>query len=296
MTEMQPEGEGRRIAPKDVFDRSNMPSRWERLTNVSPKIPEDKRFLAFVAARYSGEKRLPHPDALVIPNEVLRSQRANTVGGWACAATVAIVITGLAAHNFVLASVGAVALVVAFATMVAVTGAAAPTVSEFRALKSRCETAQARLSGDSLDPEYRSTLNKMINCDEGTLAYCAAKIASEIERDPGWKPASSHLLTIDLCDELAEIGESARQIAQDREATELLEYGRLSDDPEVRQTIDADKKMRKEAIALLAARVGALADYRDRVHRLGANALRASRTASRARTLAADEMSISRLR
>jgi len=26
----------------------------------------------------------------------------------------------------------------------------------------------------------------MINDDEGTLAYCAAKIASEIEQDPRW--------------------------------------------------------------------------------------------------------------
>ena len=59
MAERQPVGAGHHIEPKDVFGRSNMPSRWERLTGVSPKIPEDRTFLSFVAARYRGETRLP---------------------------------------------------------------------------------------------------------------------------------------------------------------------------------------------------------------------------------------------
>jgi hypothetical protein len=211
-------------------------------------------------------------------------------------AAVTLAFIGLAAQLFALVFLGTVGLVAAVAVMVGVVIATAPVVTEFNGLKSRCEAAHARLSGDSLDPEFRSTLNDMINCDEGTLAYCAAKIASEIQRDPAWKSARLEFIAIDLWDELAEIGQSARQIAQDREATESLELGRLSDDPEVRQTIDADKQMRGEAITLLAARVHAFADYRDRVHRLGATALRDSRTVSRAMRLATDEMAVTKLR
>ena len=37
MAELQPVGGEREITAKDVFVRSNMPSRWERLTNVAPK-------------------------------------------------------------------------------------------------------------------------------------------------------------------------------------------------------------------------------------------------------------------
>lgn len=61
-----------RIAPQDVFKRSNMPSWWERLTGVSPKTAEDRVFLSFVAARYLGEERMPDPDALVAPESVER--------------------------------------------------------------------------------------------------------------------------------------------------------------------------------------------------------------------------------
>lgn len=50
-----------RVAPQAVFNRSNMPSWWERLTGVSPKYVEDKVYLSFVAARYRGEERLPIP-------------------------------------------------------------------------------------------------------------------------------------------------------------------------------------------------------------------------------------------
>lgn len=35
MAERQPAGAGREITPKDVFGRSNMPSRWERLDELA---------------------------------------------------------------------------------------------------------------------------------------------------------------------------------------------------------------------------------------------------------------------
>ena len=295
MTERQPAGERRQIAPTDVFERSNMPSWWERLTGVAPKIVEDRKFLAFVAARYSGEKRLPHPGTLVAPDELRRKRHASLVGGWTCMAAVTLTIIGLAASQFVLVFVGAVALIGAVAFMVSVARATAPAITQFNALKSRCEAAHARLNADSLDPEYRSTLNDMINCDEGTLAYCAAKIASEIERDPAWKSARLEVIPIDLWDEVDEIGQSARHIAEDRKATERLEQGRLRDDPEVRETIDADRQTRGEAIAFLAARVYAFADYRDRVHRLGMAAVRDSRMISRAMRFAADEQAVNKV-
>jgi len=60
MGELQPVRGEREITAKDVFVRSNMPSRWERLTNVAPKTAPDRKYLAFVAARYRGDKRLPH--------------------------------------------------------------------------------------------------------------------------------------------------------------------------------------------------------------------------------------------
>ena len=96
MSKRLPAGEPGGITPKDVFDRSNMPSWWERLTGVAPKIPEDRMFLAFVAARYSGEPRLPHPDALVAPDAVRRSQCVSSFSRWACLAAAALLIIGLA--------------------------------------------------------------------------------------------------------------------------------------------------------------------------------------------------------
>jgi hypothetical protein len=68
-----------------------------------------------------------------------------------------------------------------------------------------------------------------------------------------------------LWDEVAGIGRSAKQIADDRQALEGLERDRLCDAKDVRATIVEYKKLRKQAIALLAARVYAFADYRDRV-------------------------------
>ena len=293
----QPNGaERREIAPKAVFGRSNMPSRWERLTGVAPRIPEDKKFLNFVAARYRGEPRLPHPSALAAPDELGRTEMVSFVGRWACVAAVAFVVLGVGAQQAAVALVGVVVLVASVAAMMWVSAATAPAIAEFHAWKSRCEAAHARVSGDVLDPEYGSTLDGMICYDEGTLAYCAAKIASEIEREPAWKAAGLELIAINLWDELAEIGSSAGQIAEDRETTERLELGRLHNDPEVREMIDADNQMRSEAIALLTARVSAFADYRDRVHRLGMSALRDSRTVSRAMRQAADELAVSKLR
>ena len=138
------------------------------------------------------------------------------------------------------------------------------------------------------------TLNKMITCDEGTLAYCAAKIASEIERDPNWTSSRLDIVPIDLWNELAEVGESARQIAEDHEATAELERSRLRSERDVQATIDEDNRLRKEALALLAARVHTLADYRDRVHRLSMTARRDSAALSRAVRRASDQQATNR--
>jgi uncharacterized membrane protein YphA (DoxX/SURF4 family) len=290
MTEPQPAGESRRIRPKDVFERSNMPSRWERITGVAPKTAADAKYLAFVAARYKGEKRLPHPDALAVPDELGRRQRADFTSWWTSAAAIALMIIGFATDLVIVVAAGIVVV-----ANIVVSRSTAPAISEFHARKSRCELAESRLRANPLDPQDSATINKMINCDEGTLIYCAAKIASEIEQDPAWKSPHLDIIAIDLWDELADIGESARQIAKDREATERLERGRLRDDLEVRAMIDADKQLRNEALTLLAARVHAFADYRDRVHRHGMAALRESGALSRAIRLASDEQAIDRL-
>lgn len=285
-------GGDRPVTPKDVFGRSNMPSRWERLTGVAPKIDEDRKFLAFVAARYLGEKRLPHPDALPVPEELLLRQRTDVLGRWAAGIAALVIIVGLSAGLPVLAGLAAVVLIGALGVVVVVALSTDEAIRRFHALRSQCAAAQARLSGDSLDPEYRSALDTMITCDEGTLAYCAAKIASEIERDDGWTSTRLDVATIDLWEELAEIGASARQIAEDREMTGKLQRGRLRDDPEVRDTIEADRRMHSDAITLLAARVYALADYRDHVHRRGALAVRDGRLTGRAVRLATDEVAV----
>jgi hypothetical protein len=126
-----------------------------------------------------------------------------------------------------------------------------------------------------LDSQNAATVNRMITCDEGTLAYCAAKIASEIEQDPAWWSQRLDFIAIDLWDEVAGIGWSAKQIHDDRKALEDLERSRLCDVSDVRATIVKYKKLRRQAIALLAARVYAFADYRDRVRRHGIAARRA---------------------
>lgn len=130
----------------------------------------------------------------------------------------------------------------------------------------------------------------MINYDEGTLAYCAAKIASEIQRQVAAESARLEVIAIDLWDELDEIATSAREITEDREATERLEQSRLRDKPEVRETIASDQQSRATAISLLAARVYAFADYRDRLHLLGTNAWRHARMIRRAVRLTSDEL------
>lgn len=281
-------GERRPISPKDVFERSNMPSRWERLTGVSPKIAEDTLFLAFVAARYLGEQRLPHPAELPVPEELGKKQKVEALGGWVCAAAVVLGVIGLAASQPVLFGLAAVALIGAVVALVLVSTSTAPAIREFTALKGRCAQADARLRSDSLDPEYRSALNAMINCDEGTLAYCAAKIASEVRRS--LRSAQVELVAIDLWDELDEIATSAREITEDREETERLAQSRLRDRPEVRETLESDRLLRAEAISLLAARVYAFADYRDRVHLLGSSAWRDNRITRRAQRLTSDEL------
>ncbi|MGB8501487.1 hypothetical protein, partial [Mycobacterium sp.] len=155
--------------------------------------------------------------------------------------------------------------------------------------------AEFRLRADPMDSENTSTINKMIRCDEGTLAYCAAKIASEIEQDSNWRSSRLDISPIDLWEELAEVGESASQITEDREATTALESSRLRDDPDVRAAIDEDKALTREALTLLAARVYAFADYRDEVLRLSMYARRDSTALSRAVRRVADQQAKDRL-
>lgn len=296
MPEEQSPVEPRAITPKDVFDRCNMPSRWERITNVAPKIYEDRTCLAFLAARYLDEEWLPEPESLIPPDEVRVWETAGVARTAACLASACIFFAGLVTGVPPLIGFGGVLLVGALVVAAVVRGNVAGAVRAFESLRSRCEEAESRLYADPLDSRYRSVLDQMITCDEGTLAYCAAKVVSEIQRDPAWESDQLAIFPIDPFDELAEIACSARQIADEQKATERLERNRLRDDPEVREMIAEDKQRRREAIGSLAARVSALADYRDRVLRLGMAAVREKNTASRAMRLAADEIAIDRLR
>ena len=296
MAKESADGKRQEITPKDVFDRSNMPSWWERLTGVGPKIAEDKKFLAFAAARYRREPRLPHPRTLVAPAELERELFARMACRLARWSAVGLAVIGVITPQSVLVVIGVAVFIAAIAVKAWVSTFTGPAIAEFTALQSRCEEAHRRVYGDSLDPEYRSTLDQMITCDEGTLAYCAAKIASEIARDPAWASPRLDVAAINVWDEVAEIAHSARIIAEDRETCERLEQGRLRNDPEVLEIIEAENSSRSEALALLAARVHAFADYRDRVHRRGMAALRDSNTISRAMRRAADEVAVAKLR
>ena len=104
------------------------------------------------------------------------------------------------------------------------------------------------------------------------------------------KSARLELVAIDLWDELDEIATSAREITEDREETERLARSRLRDKPEVRETLESDQQLRTTAVGLLAARVYAFADYRDRLHLLGTKARRDNRIARRALRLTSDEL------
>lgn len=295
MSERQPVRAEREVTPKDVFARSNMPSRWERLTNVAPKTAQDRKYLAFVAARYRGDKRLPHPDELEPPGEFHTRQSTLCVGLASSGTGIALTAAGQATHLPPFVVAGILVLVCALVATVAVYVSTQPAVSQFYGLKSRCEQAEFRLRADPMDSENTSTINKMIRCDEGTLAYCAAKIASEIEQDSNWRSSRLDILPIDLWEELAEVGESASQITEDREATTALESSRLRDDPDVRAAIDEDKALTREALTLLAARVYAFADYRDEVLRLSMYARRDSTALSRAVRRVADQQAKDRL-
>ena len=107
MNERQPARAEREVKPKDVFARSNMPSRWERLTNVAPKTVRDRKYLAFVAARYRGDKRLPHPDALEPPRELHTREYAYCVCMAVGAIAIILAVAGLAVQLPVLVVVGA---------------------------------------------------------------------------------------------------------------------------------------------------------------------------------------------
>ncbi|BBY28165.1 hypothetical protein GCM10023114_58470 [Mycolicibacterium sediminis] len=267
-----------------------MPSRWERFAGVAPKIDTDREFLAFVAARHRGEPRLPHPDDLDMPAE-LRIRTGATALAWVSAAIVAVGLTGQPA----LAILGGALLACALVLLLTVTLSAGESISRYRDLRTRAVAYESQLRSGQLSTADSDTLNRMILCDEGTLSYCAAKIASEIARDPGWATDSAAFLPIDLWDELAEIGASARQIALDREAAEKPEGGRLRSDPDIRALITEAKSDRRTALSALAARVHGFADYRDRIQRLSARDVRDRGALERATRLASDEQARDRL-
>lgn len=277
-------GTERAVTAKDVFARSNMPSRWERFTGVAPKIDADRKFLAFVAARYRGEPRLPRPSDIVEPI----SLHVRTVAAFFACAGAAVVPFGVFA-GLALSILSAALLAGAGVVLLAIEVTAGPQIRHYRDLHTRAITAESRLHSRWLDSEDAETLNEMICCDEGTLTYCAAKIASEIERSPAWGPDAIGFVEIDLWDELADVGASARQISGDRKATQKLERGRLRDDDEIRSMINEDKQIRREAIAALAARVHGLADYRDHVQRISARQTRDHSSFERAVRLVSDE-------
>lgn len=278
------------VTAKDAYQRSNMPSRWERLTGVAPKIEADRRFLIFVAARYRGEPRLPRPHEVVAPI-ALHVRTVAIHCGWVAATLVALSFfsePGLAVTSGTLLAVALTMLMVVSVT----TGDA---IRLYRAVSAESLAAERRLHSDRLNSDDARTLDEMIRSDEGTLAYCAAKIASEIERDPAWRTDAVGFVEIDLWDELAEVGASSRRIAQDREATEKLKRGRLRDDDEIRSVIDKDLKFRWEATAALAARVNALADYRDHIQRSSAWQSHDGSSLERTTRMAADEQARERL-
>jgi hypothetical protein len=195
-----------------------------------------------------------------------------------------------------LLALGAVMAIAALVVIVAFSVTYARPIRSFRELQQRSEAAEARLHADRLDPEDATTLSEMITCDEGTLTYCAAKIAAEIERDAGWGSDSLGFVAVDLREEVADIAASARQIAEDRRTIEALERGHLRTDPEVRDAIHEGKQQRSTALALLAARVHAFADYRDRVQLHGLAAHRERSEVNRAVRMAIDEQARDRLR
>jgi hypothetical protein len=194
-----------------------------------------------------------------------------------------------------MAIAGAVLLTCALTTLLVIEATEGPEIRRYRDLHARAVAAESRLRSERLGDEDAQTLNEMIRCDEGTLTYCAAKIASEIERNPAWGADAIGFVEIDLWDELAAVGASARRIAQDREATEELERGRLRDHDDIRSMINEDKQIRRKAIAALAARVHALADYRDRIQRCSARELRDRSSLDRAVRLVSDEQARDRL-
>jgi hypothetical protein len=267
-----------------------MPSRWERLTSVTPKIDADRMFLIFVAARYRGEPLLPRPRDLAPPVTL----RIRTFAALAACLAAVVLVLGLMAQSAA-SILGAALMACALGVFVVVEVREGPSIRHYHQLRARAVEAQSRLQADRLSTEDADTLNEMIRCDEGTLSYCAAKIASEIERDPAWGGSSVGFVQIDLWQELADVGASAYRIAEDRIATEQLEQGRLRDDDDVRVMIAEDKDQRREALAALAARVHAFADYRDRIQRVSAQEVRDRSSLERATLLVSDEQARYRL-
>ena len=159
MSERQPVRAEREVTPKDVFARSNMPSRWERLTNVAPKTAQDRKYLAFVAARYRGDKRLAHPDELDPPDEI-HSRRSTLCIGLASAAVgIALTAVGQATHLAASVVAGICSWLCARrhrrCLLLDTTGG-----EPVLCARSRCEQAESRLHADPMDSENTSTVNR----------------------------------------------------------------------------------------------------------------------------------------
>jgi hypothetical protein len=283
------------VTPKDVFRRSSMPSRWERLVGVAPKTAADRKYLAFAAARYRGEERLPHPDALRVPRAVTARYVTHSLGWLVVSIAVMLALAGLKAGG-ALAVTGVAVALCALAVMTFALASARPAVREYEARRNLCQQAHARLHANPLDRIDLDSLNAMIGCDEGTLTYCAAKIISEIVQDPAWRPDAIDFVAINLWNELSDIGASAQQLARDRKASEDMQRSRLRDDPELRAAIAEDQRECAAALALLADRVHALAVYRDHIQRTGLVARRERNALDRATREAADTFAKDRLK
>jgi len=101
-----------------------------------------------VAARYSGDKRLPHPDDL----EPFPQARTVLRIGWALGAVaLALAAAGLAMDLALLTAAGIIVMACAVVAVTVVVISTQPAINQFHALKSRCERAEFRLHADPMD-------------------------------------------------------------------------------------------------------------------------------------------------
>ena len=142
-------------------------------------------------------------------------------------------------------------------------------IRRYRDLHTRAVVAQSRLGW--LDDEDAETPNNMILLRRGDADVLRRQDRIRDRTQPAWGPDAIVVSSRSTCG--TSCCRDRRQRATDRagpEATEELERGWLRDDHDIRSMINEDKQIRRKTIAALAARVNALADYRDRVQRCSA--------------------------